>query len=221
MSYSKKNQRLHSLSSSPAGAQLPDPLLLLLRWSLCTCLSSTPATGEMWHPMVFSKHCRIRRNMRAAARGSVHCRAQVSREARIQTPFLKRVRCTHRATPISYIKLSFALGKAVHLEGGEKAGKEDEGKGSKRSCCTGRPDPPAKGWKASVLRSALPLRLEGSVGVTARRKSRDFTGSGTFSCSHDLIKSPEKGTVAAGLSENVGSMQSQEQGGGPPAFASR
>ena len=107
------------------------------------------------------------------------------------------------------------------MEGGEAAGKEDEGKGSKHSCCTSLPNPPAKGWKASAPRSALPLSLEGSVAATARCKSRDFTGSGAFLCSHDLIKSPEKGMVAAGLSENVGSVQSQEQGGGPPAFASR
>lgn len=35
-------------------------------------------------------------------------------------------------------------------------------------------------------------------------------------CSHDLIKSPEKGLagLAAGLSENVGSLQSRERGGG-------
>lgn len=35
-------------------------------------------------------------------------------------------------------------------------------------------------------------------------------------CSHDLIKSPEKGLagLAAGLSENVGSVQSREWGGG-------
>lgn len=118
--------------------------------------------------------------MWAAAQDSADCRAQISRKARIQTPFLKRVRCTHGATPISYIKLLFVLGKAGNLEGGEEAGKEDEGKGSKRSRCTGRPSPRAKSWKASVLRSTLPLRLEGSELLLLDANQGTSLGAGLF-----------------------------------------
>lgn len=125
-------------------------------------------------------------NMWAATHDSVHCRAQVSREVHIQKLFLKRGRCAHGATPISHIKFLFVLGKAnfqANLEGGEGGEKEDEGKSSKCSCRACCPDPPAKGWKAGILRSALPLRLGGTIAVTARCKSRGFIGSGTFLCS--------------------------------------